>query len=82
MLKHYNPVKDNLLKLLKMIEFLLKNILQDQDIFKSKFLVINMETMFISIKEIAQFKGDIKKLFRKLHLILVIRFETLYANQL
>lgn len=45
-----------------MIELLSRNLLQNQDILKFKFSEINMETMFIFMKEIAQFKGDIRKL--------------------
>jgi hypothetical protein len=38
--------------------------------------------MFICMKEIVQFKEDIKKLSKKHHQTLVIQLEILYANQL
>jgi cupin superfamily acireductone dioxygenase involved in methionine salvage len=51
----------------EMEEFLLKNILKNQDILNIKYLEMNMEIMFICLKENAQFKEEIKKLLKKHH---------------
>ena len=52
---------------------LLRNTLKNQDILRFRFWVINMEMLYILVKENAQFKDDIKKLLKSpLHLNLMM----------
>ena len=52
----------------------MRSILNDLAILKCKFLVISTATMFTFMKEIAQFKEDIKKSLKKLHHIFLQNF--------
>lgn len=64
--KNQTQPKVNLENHLTMTEFQQKNTLQNPDILKYKYSEITMEIMFIYLKEIVQFKEDIKKLLKKL----------------
>lgn len=48
-----------------MEDYWLKNILKSLDTLNSRFWEINMETMFIYLKENAVYKEEIKKLLKK-----------------
>ena len=75
-----NHANVNHLNHLVMIEYLSKSILQNHAISKFKYLAIWWKTMYIYMKEIAQYKEDIKKLSNKLHQTSTIQLDSKSVN--